>query len=68
MAKGKLELKITPSKEVAYLSLPDHPGSGTPGVSCKQVNLHEIYPNYSGATLYFDFDKDNRLIGIEILV
>ncbi len=67
MAKGKFELTITPSKDVAYLSLPDHPGKGTPSVACKTVELKEIYSNYNGATLYFDFDKDNRLIGIEIL-
>ena len=67
MPAGKFELKVTPSGEVAYLYLPDHPGVGTRGVAVEQVNLKEIFPNYEGATLYIDFDQDNRLIGVEIL-
>lgn len=53
-------------KDVAYLALPDHPGRGTPGVAVKQMRLRDLTP-YSGPDLYFDFDKDGQLIGIEIL-
>ena len=68
MAKNKIELHLSSGgKEVAYVSLPDHPGKGTVGVVMKQVRLRDIYPDYKGADLYFDFDKDNRLIGVEIL-
>lgn len=53
-------------KNVAYLALPDHPGRGTPGVTAQQRRLRDLMP-YSGPDLYLDFDKDGRLIGVEIL-
>ncbi|EDY16891.1 hypothetical protein CfE428DRAFT_5520 [Chthoniobacter flavus Ellin428] len=67
MPSGKFELKVTPSGEVAYLYLPDHPGRDAKGVAVKQVSLKELLPSYDGATLYFDFDQDGRLIGVEVL-
>jgi hypothetical protein len=68
MAAGRIELKVSPPDEdVAYVSLPDHPGKGTPGVVVRQVRLRDIMNAYGGPDLYFDFDQENRLIGIEIL-
>lgn len=68
MAGKRIELHVSSgSGGVAYVTLPDHPGKGTPSVAKKQVSLKDIYPNYKGPDLYFDFDKDDRLIGIEIL-
>ena len=69
MAKNSIELHLSKDdKDVAYVSLPNHPGKGTHGVSKKQIRLKHIYPNYQGADLVFDFDNTNCLIGIEILV
>jgi uncharacterized protein YuzE len=71
MANNKMELKISQDEDgegdVAYLSMPDHPGRGIPGVTNKTVRLLDIHPGYKGADIYFDFDKDDKLIGIEIL-
>lgn len=33
----------------------------------KQIWLSDLLPNYKGPSIYFDFDKDEKLIGIEIL-
>lgn len=68
MANGKIELKVSPGdRDVAYISLPDHPGKGTPGVVVKTLRLIELCREYKGPDVYLDFDKDHRLIGIEVL-
>lgn len=68
MSESKFELKISEDdSDVAYLSLPDHQGSGIPGVVAKQISLGEIIQDYKGADVHLDFDKDGRLIGIEML-
>ena len=66
MANGKIEFKLGSEGDVAYISLPDHPGV-VHGVSKKLLRLRDLVGDYEGADLYFDFDKENRLIGIEIL-
>ena len=66
MKKGKIQLKLGRGG-VAYLYLPDHPKKLAVGRVVKQVRLLDIYPDYEGPDLYFDFDKKNRLIGVEIL-
>lgn len=68
MANGKLEFKLSPTGEVGYLSMPDHPGNKVPGVVKKQLRLLEICSDYKGPDIYLDFDKDSHLIGIEVLV
>lgn len=67
MARGKMQLKVSGDDEdiVGYLSLPDH--SGQSGVASKQVRLIDLLPAYTGPDIYFDFDKEGVLIGIEIL-
>ena len=45
---------------------PDHPGKGTGGIVEKTVRLRDLM-DHKGSDLYLDFDKENRLIGIEIL-
>jgi hypothetical protein len=68
MAKGKIELKVSDKdRSVAYISLPDHPGIGKPGVVVKQVRLIDLCTGYKGPDVYLDFDKSNHLVGIEIL-
>ena len=60
---------VSPSDpEVAYLYLPDHPGPGTTGASVRQVRLAGVIPGYNGADLLVDFDKEGRVIGVEVLV
>ena len=69
MAKGKIDLKVSKTKSpVAYLSLPGHPGEGTPGCVKKTVRLSDLCGSYGGPDVYLDYDIDNTLIGIEILV
>jgi len=68
MAKGKIELKVSDGDgRVAYISLPDHPGKGTPGVAVKQLRLMDICAGYKGPDVYLDFDGNDHLIGIEVL-
>jgi hypothetical protein len=68
MAKrGKIQLEISEDDEdVAYLKLPDHPGT-LPGVVRKTLSLREFIADYSGPDLNLDFDENNVLIGVEIL-
>jgi Protein of unknown function (DUF2283) len=68
MGTGHISLAVNPDdRDVAYLSLPDHPGKGTPGVVSKTVRLASLLP-YKGPDLYLDFDAQGRLIGVEVLV
>lgn len=65
---GKIKLKVSDDDaDVAYVSLPDHPGIGTDGCVKKTLRLLDHIPDYEGADIMLDFDADNRLIGIEIL-
>jgi hypothetical protein len=68
MANGKIEFTLGSEGDVAYISLPDHPGKGTGGTTNKQLRLRDLVKDYKGPDIYLDFDKENRLIGIEILV
>ncbi len=73
MKEEKIQLKIVEPTDdddeglVAYLTLPDHPGKGTPGCVSYQKRLADLIDDYKGPDLYFDFDKNDRLIGVEIL-
>lgn len=67
MANGTIELKVSEDDDdVAYVSLPDHPGS-RPGVVRKSVQLRDLLPDYVGPDVVLDFDQAGRLIGIEIV-
>jgi hypothetical protein len=66
MANGNIELSLGPEGDVAYISLPDHPGVVYGAVE-KQLRLRNLIGDHGGPDLYFDFDKENRIIGIEIL-
>jgi uncharacterized protein YuzE len=64
----KIVLKVSRGDEgVAYLYLPKHPKELTPGIVSKTVAITDLIENYKGVSLYFDFDKDGEIIGIEIL-
>jgi hypothetical protein len=67
MANGKIEFTLGSEEgDVAYISLPDDPGVVF-GVVKKQLRLRDLVGDHGGPDLYLDFDKENRLIGIEIL-
>lgn len=66
----KIHLRVSEDDEddevVAYLTLPDHPGPGSGAVK-KNVRLRDLVGDYVGPDLYFDFDGNNTLVGVEIL-
>jgi hypothetical protein len=68
--RKKINLKVSEDEEdedvVAYLTLPDHPGPGS-GVVKQNVRLRDLIGDYVGPDLYFDFDENNTLVGVEIL-
>ncbi|ASW01032.1 MULTISPECIES: DUF2283 domain-containing protein [Paraburkholderia] len=68
MADRKIDMVVNEDGDVAYLSLPDHPGKGSPGVVAKQISLHSIIKEYKGPEIYLDFDKNGVLIGMEFLL
>ena len=51
---------------VGYLMFPAHPGLA-PGVVRKSLRLRDAAGAYDGPDVSIHFDKDNRLIGIEIM-
>jgi hypothetical protein len=51
---------------VAYLAMPSHPGAGMAAVS-RSVRLRDLLGDYRGPDLFFDFDADNSLVGVEVL-
>nr|WP_294861129.1 DUF2283 domain-containing protein [uncultured Fluviicola sp.] len=64
----KNSLKVSESDDaVAYVYLPDHPKKLIPGLSKKQISLDSLIDGYKGPCIYFDFNSDNVLIGIEII-
>lgn len=65
-AKPKMKLKISKDPAVGYLYLAGHPGSETPGCIADSIRLDSLIGKYEGPMIVFDFDKDKRLIGIEI--
>jgi hypothetical protein len=65
MANGRIEFAFGSEEDVAYISLPDHPCRGVGGVVEKLLRLRDLVGDYEGPDLYFDFDKENRLIRIE---
>jgi hypothetical protein len=68
MANKTLEFSLSAEDKMAgYLSLPDHPGEGLLGVTSRQLRLIDLCGAYKGPDIYFDFDKENRLIGIEVI-
>ena len=52
--------------ETVYVALPDYPAEIVPGLVKKSISLDDIY-DYNGARIQLDFDKEGRLVGIEIV-
>lgn len=65
--KVKYILNISPhDPDVAYLMLPKHKGEGV-GSVVEQKTLRELLPEYKGPDIYFDFDNNGVLVGIELM-
>jgi hypothetical protein len=68
VANGKIELEIGSEEgDVAYVTLPAHPGNPVPGIVKKVIRLSSVIPGYSGPEIMLDFAEGDELIGIEIL-
>ncbi len=64
----KIILKLSKDDEmVGYLYLPKHPKKTVVGIVKKNISINELIKDYKGIPIYFDFDEDNELIGIEIV-
>lgn len=64
----KIILKLSKDDdEVGYLYLPKHPKKTIFGIVKKTIPINELIMDYKGIPLYFDFDEDGELIGIEIV-
>lgn len=65
---NKITLKLSKGDDkVGYLYLPKHPKQTTFGIVKKSIAISELIKGYKGIPLYFDFDEDDELIGIEIV-
>lgn len=64
---NSVKLEISDDNQgVGYLYLPGHPKLTIPGLVKRTVSISKLLENYNGVPLYLDFDKNNKLIGIEI--
>jgi len=68
MSDRKIGMEVNEDGDVAYVSLPEHPGKGSAGVVVKQIGLHSLIAEYKGPEIYLDFDKNGVLIGMEFLL
>jgi hypothetical protein len=67
MNTKKIVLKLSKDDEtVGYLYLPKHPKTAIFGLVKKTISINELIKDYKGIPLYFDFDAECELIGIEI--
>lgn len=64
----EIKLEINGDGDIAYLLLPNHPGKGSAGSVKKIIPLHEIIDNYQGPDVFLDFDENDVMIGIEVLL
>jgi hypothetical protein len=69
MAKQKIRVKtIGSDSHTAYIALPGHPRELIPGVVSRTICLDDVIEDFEGPRVQLDFDKNKRLIGIEINV
>ena len=64
MSIGKFELEVT-GATTAYLRLPTYPEVRQGRL--RTVTLVDLMGQYQGPYIVFDFDKNNVLVGIEIV-
>ena len=63
--QNKIKLCVSSSGKAGYLYLPTLIDER---VVSRNVKLHELLEDFKGPEVIFDFDKDNNLIGIEVLL
>ena len=63
--QNKIKLCVSSSGKVAYLYLPT---SMDERIVTRNVKLHELLEDFKGPEVIFDFDKEKKLIGIEVLL
>jgi hypothetical protein len=63
--QDKINLCVSSSGKAGYLYLPT---STVERIVTRNVKLHELLEDFKGPEVIFDFDKDNILIGIEVLI
>jgi hypothetical protein len=67
----RITLKLSQNNEddevVAYLTLPGHPSHSLERVAANTIRLRDLIADYKGPDLFFDFDENKVLIGVEIL-
>ena len=64
---GAVQLFRDTVASASYLTLPDHPGRGTRGCVANSIPLDQLVEGYEGPDVTLDFDREGRLIGIEVL-
>ena len=62
----KITFSLSPSGEVAYLKLPI--SANDERKVARNIRIHELISGFKGPDVIFDFDKEGRLLGIEILL
>ena len=68
MAMKKIRVQMRRGQsDTAYIKLPGHPDKPKFGIVCKTIDLVEVIANYKGPRVMLNFNKDGKLIGIEIL-
>ncbi len=68
MSDPTIRVKMSnPKSRNAYIALPGYPMEVTPGVVARTISLDDLIADYHGPVVNLDFDKDARLIGIEVL-
>jgi hypothetical protein len=69
MKEKKIRIKtVGADSHTAYVELPGHPRTLTPGCVKRTIGLDDLIENFKGPRVHLDFDANDRLIGIEILV
>ena len=64
MSLNRFQLDVT-GPTTAYLKLPTHPGELR---GARSVTLADVMGAYKGPYVVFDFDANDVLVGIEIIV
>lgn len=63
----KIRVTMTGSDaHTAYVALPGH--EMKPGIVSCSIRLDDLIKDYHGPQINLDFDRNKRLIGIEVLV
>lgn len=61
------ELRVATAGDAAYLKIGERSLQEI-SKTTKQVRLLDLLPDYKGADIYLDFDQDDTLRGVEILL